>query len=325
MSIPPQAKEPVGLGFFCRFRIVAIDRSPGQLRGRFIWREIHIEKTLNSYRILPTHLSWSIFNLEVHRSVVDGDASGKIIKWTDLIGRTGTVKYPTYGIIGRGRVARHMTRYLELEGRPTLSWSRQHSNSPENTLASADFILLAISDDALEKFLREHAGFNNTRTVHFSGSRHIPQITGLHPLMSFGPEHYDLATYRSIPFIEEKGGLPFQEIFPGLSNPSRALDIADKARYHALCVLAGNFSTMLWMKTFTDFENKLNLPVSLLIPYLQRLTANIAASPRRALTGALSRGDLETIRLDLEALRGDPWQEVFSSFVQIFEKQEAGT
>jgi len=233
------------------------------------------------------------------------------------------VKYPGYGIIGRGRVALHMARYLHLESRTVISWDRSRPRSPEKALESADIILLAISDDALETFLDEHPLFRQESTVHFSGSRHIEGITGLHPLMSFGPEAYDLETYRSIPFIGEKGGPGFEEIFPGLPNPFQQLEIRDKARYHALCVLAGNFSTMLWMKAFSDFEQHLKLPFSLLLPYLQRLTANIVSSPDNALTGALSRGDQETIRLDLEALRGDPWQDVFSSFVRLHEEQGA--
>ena len=31
---------------------------------------------------------------------------------------------PTYGLIGRGRVATHMARYLKLEAQPFLSWHR---------------------------------------------------------------------------------------------------------------------------------------------------------------------------------------------------------
>lgn len=234
------------------------------------------------------------------------------------------MKNPSYGLIGRGRVATHMLRYLQLENQDVLSWNRDDSASPERVLASADIILLAISDDALEAFLQAHPSLRRPSTVHFSGSRSIRGITGLHPLMSFGPEIYDLETYQSIPFIEESGGLGFSVVFPRLPNPSWSLDGKDKARYHALCMLAGNFSTLLWMKAFADFENRLKLPSSLLIPYLHKLTDNIAASPQTALTGALARGDRDTIRLDLEALNGDPWQKVFSSFVELFEGQGVG-
>lgn len=229
------------------------------------------------------------------------------------------MKKLSYGLIGRGRVATHLARYLNLENRQVLSWNRRDSPSPEEALSSADFMLLAISDDALEDFLNEHPQLRRAETVHFSGSRSIGGITGLHPLMSFGPEFYDLETYRSIPFIEEKGGLSFTEVFPGLPNPSRALDVEQKALYHALCVLAGNFSALLWMKAFSDFEKNLDLPKSFLLPYLKRVAANLVASPDEALSGPLIRGDMETIRIDREALADDPWQRVFSSFVDVFE------
>ena len=32
---------------------------------------------------------------------------------------------PTYGLIGRGRVATHMARYLELEAQPFVTWHRE--------------------------------------------------------------------------------------------------------------------------------------------------------------------------------------------------------
>ena len=44
-------------------------------------------------------------------------------------------------------------------------------------------------------------------------------------------------------------------------NPNFKIDITKKTRYHMLCVLANNFTTILWEKVFADFEDKLNIVV----------------------------------------------------------------
>ena len=229
---------------------------------------------------------------------------------------------PTYGLIGRGRVATHLARYLELENLPFVTWHREMSSPPEEALAGADTILLAISDDAIRPFLEHHAKLRDRPIVHFSGSRFIDGAHGLHPLMTFGPELYDLQTYRSIAFIEEKGGVSFGELFPRLSNPSWPLDPDDKTLYHALCVLAGNFTTLLWSKAFGDFERRLGLPREALLPFLERTCKNTSTAGRSALTGPLARGDAETVKRHLQTLEGDPYARVYRAFAEVLDLEE---
>ena len=228
-----------------------------------------------------------------------------------------------YGLIGRGRVASHMAHYLQLEKQSCIQWHRGETSTPEDALTEADIILLAISDDSLMPFLERYPFHKERLTVHFSGSRTLEDVPGLHPLMTFGPELYDLETYRSIPFVEEEGGIGFHEVFPALQNPSQAIRTELKPLYHALCVLGGNFSTLLWSKVFGDFEGRLGLSRELLLPYLKQVSLNTAASGREALTGSLARGDRETVRRDLQALAGDPYETVFRAFTQVFDHREA--
>ena len=228
---------------------------------------------------------------------------------------------PTYGLIGRGRVATHMARYLELETQPLVTWHRGMPSIPEAALAAADVILLAIGDEAIPSFFDRHHDLGERPIVHFSGSLTIDGLICLHPLMTFGRETYDLETYRSIPFIEERGGHGFQEIFPLLKNPSWAIDPELKPLYHALCVLAGNFSTLLWSKAIDDFERRLELPREALLPYLTATIENTARNGREALTGPLARGDAVTVERNLRALEGDPFAGVYRAFVALFEEE----
>jgi predicted short-subunit dehydrogenase-like oxidoreductase (DUF2520 family) len=224
---------------------------------------------------------------------------------------------PTYGLIGRGRVARHIAHYLELEGLPFVRWHRAMSLSVQTAIAEADVVLLAISDDALEAFVADHPELWDRSPVHFSGSLVLAGVYGLHPLMTFGTELYDLETYRSIPFIGEHGGIGFGEVFPSLKNPSWTIDPDQKPLYHALCVLAGNCTTLLWSKAFDDFEERLGLPPETLQPFLNRTCGNTSAVGREALTGPFSRGDVETIARDLRALDGDGFADVYRAFTAI--------
>jgi 2-dehydropantoate 2-reductase len=228
------------------------------------------------------------------------------------------MKTPTYGLIGRGRVATHMAHYLGLENRRVIHWHRDLGSEPESSLHDAHMILLAISDDAIEPFLEEHGEFHDRPVVHFSGSLIIEGAHGLHPVMTFGPETYDLGFYRAIPFVSELGGAAFDEIFPGLQNPSRPIHREDKPLYHALCALAGNSTTILWAKAMDDFETRLGLPRDILRPFLQRTAANSLDLGRDALTGSLARNDRGTIARDIEGLTGDPYREVYLALAKAF-------
>ncbi len=229
---------------------------------------------------------------------------------------------PSYGLVGRGRVASHMAHYLELEGQQVTRWRRGFQHPPAESLSDTDIILLAISDNALDGFIADNPALRDRPLVHFSGSRVVNGAHGLHPLMTFGPEVYDLEFYRSIPFVEERGDLGFKDLFPHLRNPSWAIDPDDKPLYHALCVLAGNFTTILWAKAMEEFESRLGLPRDVLRPYLERTAVNTLDQGREALTGSLARGDRETIARDLEGLDGDEFREVYLAFTHAFAAME---
>jgi len=221
---------------------------------------------------------------------------------------------PIYGIVGRGRVATHITRYLQLESQEYCTWHRGMADAPVDTLATASHILLAISDNSFEPFLAQHPELTTRLLVNFSGCKVIAGVTSLHPLMTFGLGTYDLETYRSIPFVAERGSTGFREVFPTLRNPSWAIDPELKPLYHALCVMAGNFPTLLWSKAFEEFEDRLGLPREILGPFLARTLENTLANGGQALTGPLARGDQSTVQQNIAALEDDAYAVVYRAF-----------
>jgi hypothetical protein len=218
-----------------------------------------------------------------------------------------------FGIVGDGRVATHFSHYFRLLGIPYRQWSRR---SPAESLANCPVILLLVSDPAIEELASRYPG--RTR-VHFSGSFRSPDVHGMHPLMTFGHEVYSLVEYERISFVAEDPAL-FRRLFPALANPCYGIRPSDKARYHALCAMAGNFTGFLWAKLFEEFPSALGIPAEAAIPYLEQVCRNIATSPTHPegfLTGPIVRGDVATIAKHLAALDSDPYRSVYEAFARI--------
>jgi hypothetical protein len=224
-----------------------------------------------------------------------------------------------YGIVGDGRMARHFRHFLQLLRTPCRQWSRrqeaQTSENAEATLGGCDVLLVLISDGAIEEWIRHEPWTHGRTLLHFSGSLITDLARGAHPLMTFGPGFYERSVYESIAWISELPEDEFRALFPMLRNPVHVILPEHKPFYHALCVMAGNFSTLLWQKIFQEFEARLGIPREAVQPYLRQVFANLEAQPERALTGPLQRGDLGTIARNLAALEGDPFKSVYQAFV----------
>ena len=240
-----------------------------------------------------------------------------------------------YAILGDGRLARHMRHYLGLLGQACSGWSRNAASAfnshhePDaaarlrRTIAPASHVLLLVADDALGPLLRQYPLLHGRRLVHCAGALSLPGVAGVHPLMTFAEPLYGLEQYRRIPFLVEAGH-DFNALFPALPNPHHVVAVEDKALYHALCVMAGNFPQLLWQQVSERFADRLGVPATVLQPYLEQVLANFIAQPGRALTGPLARGDQRTVARNLQALDGDPLQAVYRAFVTLHGELHAG-
>jgi predicted short-subunit dehydrogenase-like oxidoreductase (DUF2520 family) len=224
---------------------------------------------------------------------------------------------PKYGIVGDGRVAKHICRYFSLEHIPFKSWSRKSSLSLEESLLDTDTILLLVSDSAIENVITEHSCLNKLKLVHFSGSHVSKRAWGVHPLMSFSEKIYDLETYRRIPFIVEEGKV-FKDYFPNLINPFYSIKVKNKSLYHAMCVLSGNFTSILWNKFFETLESQFQIPRHVAFLYLEKIVSNLKELGPGAVTGPLIRRDLTTVSNNLKALQNDPFKKVYRAFADIY-------
>lgn len=206
-------------------------------------------------------------------------------------------------IVGRGRLAKHLKQYFSYLNYSFCEW---HKDSNENFLDLAiesEIILLAISDDSIADFYDKNAAFLTTKTwVHFSGSLYHPQILGVHPLMTFSNTLYAQDFYEKIHLtidrpIFQMGGL--KDLF---KNPLSYIPQEQKAFYHALCVMAGNFPQVIWKQCEEDFKN-LNVPNAAIALYLGRVTENFLQE-NSPITGPLVRKDFKTVKNNLASLKG---------------------
>lgn len=224
-------------------------------------------------------------------------------------------------LIGRGRLAKHLTHWVGLY--PELSlvqWNRSEPVSQLYDLISAcDSIWLAISDSAIENFYLTHLKGKDKTVVHFSGTYYHPQLFCAHPLMSFTSELYSEKFYRQIHFVIDNSER-LTDIMPYFENAFTRLSAEQKKLYHALCVVAGNLPQLLWSQA-EHFFNQLQIPNGASHLYIQQITENYLSLKKGALTGPLVRGDQITIQNNIESLTVSPLlQKVYLAFHEAVKK-----
>jgi 2-dehydropantoate 2-reductase len=228
-------------------------------------------------------------------------------------------RVPHYLIIGNGRVASHFQHYFSLLNLACSSWHRNLPLSSLNQLLpDATHILLLISDQAIDAFISEYLQQSDAIRIHFSGCLISDQAYGAHPLMTFSHHLYDIHKYQALPFVIDHDAPAFTDLLPGLMNPHTRLHKILKPKYHAMCVMGGNFSCMLWQKLFNTFEKEFNIPPEIAHQYLQQQTQNLLQSPQTALTGPLVRNDQLTLQKNMNALENDAFQPIYKSFVECY-------
>jgi len=225
---------------------------------------------------------------------------------------------PSYLIVGSGRIAKHFSYYFHNENIKFNNWTR--SSSPKHLqklVKISDVVILAIKDDAIIDFIKKHPIVSKKILFHCSGTLSTDKAKCMHPLLSFGEELYDVDVYKTFPFIVDFKTSEFKKYFPNLPNPIYFIPQKDKAYYHALCVMSGNFTSILWSKLFSELENRFNIPKEAGFPYLTSIAQNLFINHKKALTGPLTRKDKTTIEKNLAALDTDCFLSIYQAFIEL--------
>ena len=220
---------------------------------------------------------------------------------------------PRYGLVGDGRLARHLKFWFTQKGIRFDQWSRRDSpvgETPPAVLADCDRIILAISDDAIEPFINAWPGLGEQLLIHCSGSLTTALAVGVHPLQTFGDVLFEPAAYDAIPMTLDEQAPPFERLMPGLENPHCRIRSEHKAHYHALCVLACSGTQLLWREMMLGLA-RMWIDPEFAWPLLRQTADHALGSPFADLTGPLSRNDIETQNRNLDALGKDALAEVY--------------
>lgn len=218
-----------------------------------------------------------------------------------------------------------MRRYFRMLEIPYEAWQRGLDEPLIDVLAPSTHVLVLLSDRAIVPWIEEARALlgdqaDSKTWVHFSGALVTNLAWTAHPLMTFTDGLYDQHSYERIPYIIEKEGPELSALLPGIPNTSFRIEREKKALYHSLCVLGGNFPQLLWSKLVEDLREQFELPADVVYPFLEATLRNFRAQEAGALTGPLARGDGETIKSNLNALEGDPYQGVYRAFVRAYEE-----
>ncbi|MCC6237496.1 MAG: DUF2520 domain-containing protein [Dehalococcoidia bacterium] len=242
----------------------------------------------------------------------------------------------TIGVIGAGRLGGALARALvacgyrvdKVVGRSgdlAQLLARASGAAPASAsevVAACDLVVLAVPDGVIEVVAGAEHWRPGQAVVHCSGAvgleaLRVPRARGalvgcFHPLQSFsgddGPERFRGVT------VGVEGSAPLAAWLETMARDLGAtplpLEGVDRARYHAAAVLVSNDVVALMAAAARTWEAA-GLPReearAALAPLLLGAARNIEARPlEQALTGPVARGDVETVRRHLEALRAWP-------------------
>ncbi len=218
----------------------------------------------------------------------------------------------THLFIGAGRVGRNVAAYAERLGIAARLVGR--SDTPEAVALCAQYIddarvvCLSTPDSAIVKVFEKWRDRLAGKTViHFSGALSAPGLWSFHPLFSFPTHVLPHDTLAAIPFAVEPGAPALDSVFPGAPNSTFVVAPADRALYHALAVVSGNFAAHLWNETAATFAARFpGAPPGVLADYLTGVLARFRERPTASATGPVARRDAASIDANLTALRAEP-------------------
>ncbi|MBC7776597.1 MAG: DUF2520 domain-containing protein [Phycisphaerae bacterium] len=244
---------------------------------------------------------------------------------------------PKIVIVGAGRIAWHLSKRLKSKGLPVAqvisrtaenvealaeSLHTAWSDLPADLLPDADWVILAVRDDAIEEVAEAFAPYvKNALVTHTSGGTagavlavHFERYGVFYPLQSFSLEH--MPVWSKIPFCvdaqSDEDVLFLKKIAKTIGNLVYRVNDEQRALLHVAAVFANNFAN----RCFAIAEKILDendLPFELLHPLMEETLAKaLQDSPARMQTGPAMRGDVDTVRRHLNLLAENlEWREIY--------------
>jgi predicted short-subunit dehydrogenase-like oxidoreductase (DUF2520 family) len=251
------------------------------------------------------------------------------------------------GVIGCGRLGASLARALAAAGYRVVALAGRdparpralagaipgaRAVAPEEAARSAELLLLAVPDAAVEELASALPWRPGQAAVHCAGALDLAPLAAaaaagaargcLHPLQAFPEPGGSPQRLRGVTIgveAAEADGSALGALLEALAldvGAARTLRLegVDRARYHAAAVLASNDVVALaaaagraWALAGLPAEQAAPALGPLLVGAAEAVAALPPGEPlRTALTGPLVRGDVATVRGHLDALAGEP-------------------
>jgi predicted short-subunit dehydrogenase-like oxidoreductase (DUF2520 family) len=240
------------------------------------------------------------------------------------------------GIVGAGRVGSALGAALSRAGHEIVAVSAVSAQSlrraehmlpgapvlpADEVVASADFVLLAVPDDALRPLVTGLANTGAWRAgqlvAHTSGARGIAVLDSaaargvlplaLHPVMTFAgrPEDVDRVAGATFGVTADDELRPVAEALV-VEMGGEPVWVPESARplYHAALTVGSNHLVTLVNDALDVLRGAgVEQPARLLAPLLSASLDNVLRLGDAALTGPVSRGDVDTVREHVRTLQ----------------------
>jgi predicted short-subunit dehydrogenase-like oxidoreductase (DUF2520 family) len=199
--------------------------------------------------------------------------------------------------------------------------SGQIFDSPQAVADNADFIFITTPDDSIPVVVNQARWHTGQYVVHCSGADSLDvlelarirgaQVGSFHPLQTFAGIQKAIENLPGSTFALEGEGLilvSLKEMATALEGRWIKLGAGDKAAYHTAAVMSCNYLVTL-VKLATDLWGSFGIPreeaIQALLPLLKGTINNIEnLGIPDALTGPIARGDIGTIQIHLDTLKG---------------------
>lgn len=247
---------------------------------------------------------------------------------------------PSFAIVGCGRVGTAFAKYLSERGYPVagvacrtqasaqtlaaLVGTSNFSTSPWEITPYADVVFLTTPDGVIEgvcDIISKHNGFKQKAVVlHSSGAlpstilsaakRSGAFVGSLHPLQSFASKSFQKSPFPGI-ITDIEGDDPAVEMAAQIASDlgANSLSIKTEAKtlFHASAVVASNYLVAvldLALRLAGEAGVGRKEAWKVLQPLVNGTLSNIdTVGIPEALTGPISRGDVETVARHLESMK----------------------
>ena len=214
-------------------------------------------------------------------------------------------------MIGRGRVATHMSKALLKAGNGVVS---VNSRTLEELPQDADVYIIAVKDSALQDVIRQLTNLLKTKNdapliVHTAGSMPLSVFEGyaenggvFYPMQTFSMERE--VDFREIPLFIEGKDKRIRELAESISEHVYELSSDDRKYLHLAAVFACNFTNHCYTLAAEVLEKK-GLPFDVMLPLVDETARKVhELHPHEAQTGPAVRGDENVMNAQATLLDG---------------------